>query len=537
MAKCLSCGAELRFDIKTQKLICDHCGVSADPYEYDAKDAAQDEASAAYPVNVFTCPNCGGEIISTAESATEFCTYCGAQVMLEQRLDQAKRPDLILPFMKTRDDLKKCYRAKIRKAIFAPRDMKDPAAIDSFRGIYMPYWVYEIEKHGHAQENGSHSHTSGDTEYTDHFTVDFEIDASYKGIAFDASSSFEDDIGDSISPFDASKARPFTPSMISGFYADTADVPQDVYDEDARQLAAEDIHRRLDDRKELSSITLSDRDMVITGENISAKSALFPVWFMCYRKGGRVAYSVINGETGNMAMDMPIDPVRYILFSMLLAIPVYGILEICFMSSAPAMLVFATVLMQIGFLLYAWEIRKTCAKDAHAGDRGYEASVKKAEEDKAGKAPQKPVVENKKSRKKKKKEQVEEDSLRFRHKPDIWEVIVYAGIGIFLLFIALDIGLILSYLLLDCASALMAWFWLDEYGRKFDALMWLSVLMPLITLGILFWDPVSDNVYYTAAIVVIAAVLLQMKGVLRQYNMLSTRKLPQFNKKGGDNRA
>ena len=40
MYKCPGCGAELRFDIKTQKLVCDHCNTTVDPYEYKGGDEA-----------------------------------------------------------------------------------------------------------------------------------------------------------------------------------------------------------------------------------------------------------------------------------------------------------------------------------------------------------------------------------------------------------------------------------------------------------------------------------------------------------------
>ena len=32
----------------------------------------------------------------------------------------------------------------LKKAIFAPKELKDPKFIDGFRGIYMPYWTYYV---------------------------------------------------------------------------------------------------------------------------------------------------------------------------------------------------------------------------------------------------------------------------------------------------------------------------------------------------------------------------------------------------------
>jgi hypothetical protein len=49
--------------------------------------------------------------------------------------------------------------------------------------------------------------------------------------------------------------------------------------------------------------------------------------------------------------------------------------------------------------------------------------------------------------------------------------------------------------------------------------------------------PVSDIYYYGAAILSLVAVFFTLKDVIEQYNILSTRKLPQFDRQGGDDRA
>ena len=53
---------------------------------------------------------------------------------------------------------------------------------------------------------------------------------------------------------------------------------------------------------------------------------MFPVWFLSYRKKDRVAYATVNGQTGLVVADIPIDPKRYLLGSLLLAIPIFALL-------------------------------------------------------------------------------------------------------------------------------------------------------------------------------------------------------------------
>jgi hypothetical protein len=49
--------------------------------------------------------------------------------------------------------------------------------------------------------------------------------------------------------------------------------------------------------------------------------------------------------------------------------------------------------------------------------------------------------------------------------------------------------------------------------------------------------PVSDLWYYGAAIFLIAAVAVMEKELIEQYNLTATRRLPQFDRQGGDDRA
>ena len=84
MYECPNCGGNLRFDIPTQSLFCDYCHTQLNPYSYQ-KDHDAVETST-YDVNIFTCPQCGGEILSTENAATGFCGFCGASTILDSRI-------------------------------------------------------------------------------------------------------------------------------------------------------------------------------------------------------------------------------------------------------------------------------------------------------------------------------------------------------------------------------------------------------------------------------------------------------------------
>ena len=59
----------------------------------------------------------------------------------------------------------------------------------------------------------------------------------------------------------------------------------------------------------------------------------------------------------------------------------------------------------------------------------------------------------------------------------------------------------------------------------------------LFAFVIMIWNPVSDLYYYGGAAASMAAVIWSFLDIIERHNMLATRKLPQFNRRGGDENA
>ena len=64
-----------------------------------------------------------------------------------------------------------------------------------------------------------------------------------------------------------------------------------------------------------------------------------------------------------------------------------------------------------------------------------------------------------------------------------------------------------------------------------------SLVSICISIGILIIKPAHDIYYYGAVIAALTAELVAVFDLIRHYNILVTRKLPQFDRKGGDDSA
>ena len=248
MYECPNCAGNLKFDIARQQLYCEYCGTQADPYSFEKeRDAEETRASSGrYAVTIFTCPQCGGELISEDTTAATFCSFCGASTILDSRISRKKRPDFIIPFTRTKEDCRSAYKKMLRRAVFAPKELKDEKQIEKFRGIYMPYWVYSFERKGLMSFPGKQTRRSGDYLITDYYELNCHAEEEYKGLTYDASSTFSDSLSGAIAPFDMRQGKAFAPAFLSGFYADTSDVKKQVYLREAEDIVVQDVARILE---------------------------------------------------------------------------------------------------------------------------------------------------------------------------------------------------------------------------------------------------------------------------------------------------
>ena len=538
MYNCPNCSGNLSFDIESQMLMCDYCKTKLDPYEYQKTQDAEERDD--FGVTVFTCPQCGGEVMTTNVTAAGFCMYCGASTILDSRMSKEKRPKHIIPFTQTKKDCQKAYSHLVKRALFAPGEFRDPQFLDRFRGIYMPYWIYDLKLRGTLRLKGEHSYRRGDYKITDHYRLSGEVDASYEGLNYDASSSFDDTVASCIAPFKADTFKPFTPSMLCGFYADSPDVDSSVYSDSLQEMLYDDTIDRISGVPEFR-----DKGMQAPGEkkleNIGLRMesekpecAFLPVWFLTYRKGDRVAYAVMNGSTGKITADLPVDEKKYVFGSLLLALPIFAVLALLFTITGHAALMCSSITALVSLALYMVGVSEISDKDSRANDIGYRFT----------KDPSGNVFRHNGA-----------DNLGKTGSSGIsgyWKLIplvlalILIGLKPAMAFLT-DEGTItfytiygvISMLLLIAVIALIETMAETEMAKKGIFLHTLgSLIAVIISAVILVFNPVNDLWFYGGSILSALGVMLTLIGMIRKYNILATRPLPTFyDRKGGNDSA
>ena len=354
--KCKNCGGNVHYSIESGDLCCSYCNARFSIDEYEKNDAEYKKD--AFETNIFVCPTCGAELSSLDEESTAYCAYCGTQAVLKEKQIKNK-PTYIIPFEQTPEKAKQKYADFIRKKLFVPNELKDPNYINEFRGIYIPHWSYAIEtNHEPFIIKGKKSYTSGSYDYVETYNINVQIQNNLYDIVLDASEALDDTIASEIAPYQISGAVKFNEGYLAGFYADKETTPPEKYNDEINEIAADKINKEIKGRTKLRITSEPTDGQLFTGRT-AHRLALLPVWFLTYRKKDRVAYSVVNGQTGKMAMDLPVDKKKFFITAGIVG----TILSIMFflLSSAvlPQNIVTLTeALTFISSMVYLAEIKK-----------------------------------------------------------------------------------------------------------------------------------------------------------------------------------
>lgn len=372
MSKCPHCGAEVEYKVKSKTVHCDYCGSDFDPKEL-ITETKKSKKTETLNGKGYTCAQCGATLMTFDETAITFCSYCGSQGMLEDKLVSQDQPDFIIPFSKTREECVENYKKKVSSFLFCPSYMKSDFIIEKFRGIYMPYGIFKLVFNGDCTNKGSrYSHRAGDYVYYNDYTIHSDVDASYDGISFDLLSKFYDEYSHAI-PFNYQGVEPFNKNYLAGFYADCKDVEADTYSTRAMSIASNDSTRFM--RKSSTFRKYGCSNPVVPFNVGEKKLGMFPVYFLAIRdkKNEYIHYAIVNGQTGKVAADLPISFGKYVIASLLLTIPIFLCLRVLPVVTPILINVFSIAMAVIGGIICLSQLNSFHAKEEHQNDLGYQA--------------------------------------------------------------------------------------------------------------------------------------------------------------------
>ena len=258
----------------------------------------------------YICESCGGEITADKTTGATTCPFCGNRVVLKGQFEGGLKPDYVIPFKLDKKAAKAAYQKHLEGKAFVPSVFKEENHIDEIVGIYVPFWLFDMETNALVTYDAERSRVwmSGDVEYTEHefFKIERGGTMAFEHIPEDGSRKMEDDLMESLEPYDFKDAVPFKDPYLAGYVAERYDVEADECKKRAKKRAKASIKRELRDTVKGYSIVKPVSDNVKI-QKASQKYALYPVWILNTTWRDQKYVFAMNGQTGKMVGDLPAD--------------------------------------------------------------------------------------------------------------------------------------------------------------------------------------------------------------------------------------
>ena len=325
--KCPCCGGAIAFDAGAQMMKCPYCDSefemeSLNAYDAELSNQPQDhmtwdtEAGSQWNegetegLRSYCCNSCGGEIVADETTGATECPYCGNHVVMVGHFAGELKPDLVIPFKVDRKAAIAALHSHCRGKLLLPRVFKDQNHIKEVKGLYVPVWLFDADVDAHVRYKASRTRSWSDSSYryteTSYYSVIREGVIEFGNVPVDGSSKMDNTLMESIEPFHMDDAVDFRTAYLSGYLADK-------YDVDAQSSVAR-ANQRIKQSTEdaFASTVIGYNSVVADHSNISlsnghARYALYPVWILNTIWNGQTFTFAINGQTGKIAGDLPMD--------------------------------------------------------------------------------------------------------------------------------------------------------------------------------------------------------------------------------------
>jgi hypothetical protein len=220
------------------------------------------------------------------------------------------KPDLVIPFKVDKKAAMAALENHYKGKVLLPNVFKDQNRIKKVKGVYVPVWLFDTDADAYVRYKATRTRTWSDSQYnykeTSHFAVTRAGGIGFANVPVDGSTKMDDALMESIEPFNIADAVPFRTAYLPGYMADKYDVDAassiDRANERIKQ-STEDAFRST--VAGYTSVTTVDSNIQL--QNGKARYALYPVWILNTDWNGQKFTFAINGQTGKIAGDLPMD--------------------------------------------------------------------------------------------------------------------------------------------------------------------------------------------------------------------------------------
>ncbi|MBN1921859.1 MAG: hypothetical protein JW892_11475 [Anaerolineae bacterium] len=331
--KCPNCGAPTAYSVEDGGLRCQHCGYyeppkravvgkGAESFEFKVETleqlAAQATAQSAHgwgeARKELHCQNCQARTVLPQEALSYTCPFCGSNKVIQQDAAQdALRPRFLLPFQVTLERCAPLTQTWLGSSWMIPGDLKRLARVADFVPIYLPFWTFDATTRAGWKAQVGHTVTeryrSGGEWKTRTRTVwrweSGKVAQTFDDLPLLGTAKLSRVLMSRIERFDMAQLTPYEPKFLAGMRALAYDVALEPAWKAARERMRETTREAC--RDQASSSQIRSFSMSLDFADESWRYILAPVYVAVYQYQGQPYQVMINGQSGEISGQRPVD--------------------------------------------------------------------------------------------------------------------------------------------------------------------------------------------------------------------------------------
>lgn len=332
--KCPQCGATTAYSAADGGLTCTHCnyyeapqrpieGKGAEQLEFtvDTLEQAAVQDQLLRPAQGWgesrvevACQSCGAVITLATTNLSYTCPFCGSNKVIQRQASQdVLRPRFVIPF---KVDTPACSRIStewLGSSWMTPSDLRQSASKALFQGVYLPYWTFDARTPASWRAEVGHPRMERyrhNGEWKTRTVIDWrwesgQVEQIHDDLLVPGAGSASPLLLKEIGNFDLNDLSPYEPKYLAGFQAQAYDVPLEAAWETGRQEMRERTKQACIARASTSQVRNFTMSLDFADE--SWRYILLPVYSAAYTYGGKTYQAMINGQTGAIAGQRPVD--------------------------------------------------------------------------------------------------------------------------------------------------------------------------------------------------------------------------------------
>lgn len=334
--KCSNCGGNVKFDAAMQSFKCESCDSVFNREQLTGHDEGLENEQQVVELpeseynwqvsggsgelegmNTYSCKSCGAQVVTDPNTSASECPYCNSPIIMTGQLTGMNKPDCVIPFKLDKKGALEALKSFSKGKKLLPSDFTGENKVKEMKGVYVPFWLFDCDVSADIIYDATRTRSWSDSKYnyveTSHYNVMRSGEICFADIPVDGSSKMDDAYMEGVEPFDYKDMTEFDPAYLSGFLADKYDVDAEASFPRAQERVARSTQDAFRSTVHGYASVVPKSSSIRTGNGV-CRYALLPVWMLNSKYNGKKYTYAINGQTGRVSGELPVDRKKFWLW-------------------------------------------------------------------------------------------------------------------------------------------------------------------------------------------------------------------------------